>query len=169
MKIAAVVARILLLGLFLGSAVAADPALSDADRQFIEAAHQLALQEVNASHLATVKGAAATVQILAKQMVEDHEAAHQDLEKLAKQLGVALGAKIDEARADKVRTLQKLAGAEFDRQYVSDEITDHTVAIETFEKAAAATTNAAIKDFATRRVKAMQKNLQAARATLSKL
>lgn len=167
MKIVTVVGAVIL-GLLMGAAPAAPPPLTDADRQFIEGAHQLAQQEVAASRLARSKATTTHVQVFAKQMEEDHIAAHGRLEALAKRVGVTLSGKMDDAHADKVKTLGKVSGSEFDRQYVSDEITDHLVAIEAFGRASASA-NADIKALADQRLPELRRNLDNAQSTLSKL
>jgi putative membrane protein len=158
------------LGLLLNIAVAADPAppLSDADKAFVLAADQFAQQEIAASHLATSKGSAATVQIFAKQMVEEYVHMHEHIVKVAAQANLPLP-KMDAAREAKVTTLNKLGGSEFDRQYTSDEITNHTAAADTFEKAASAIRDPELKKWAEKRLKTVRENLQKASATQSKL
>lgn len=167
MKTMTVVAG-LVFGLWLNLAAAADAPLSDADQQFLLAADQFAGQEIAASHLATSKGSATGVQVFGKQMVEAYVGMHKHLEKVAKKAGVSLP-ELSGERKDKVTTLTKLSGSEFDRQYVSDEITNHSGGVELFEKAATGVQDPDLKKWAEKRLKTIRENLQNARSTLSKV
>jgi putative membrane protein len=148
--------------------MAAESTLSQTDQAFLLAADQFAGQEIAASHLATSRASATGVQVFGKQMVEDYVGMHKHIEKVAGKAGVRLP-EMDQARKEKVETLTKLSGSEFDRQYVSDEITSHTAAVELFEKAASSITDADLKKWAEKRLKTVRENLQNARSTLSKI
>lgn len=116
------------------------PATAEAasiDASFLTEAMQGDNGEVAIGHLAQTQGASQKVKDFGKLLVDDHGAHRQEVKSLAETSGVPVpDGPTAEGRAnlDKLKTLR---GADFDKQFKSMMIEDHTKDIEKYEKQAA--------------------------------
>ncbi len=94
--------------------------LSAADKQFITAAAQGGMAEVQMAQLATKQASSEAVRKYAKQMIQDHTRANKELMAIATKKGVTppktIGPKYEAVRAK----LAKLSGKEFDQAYMQE-------------------------------------------------
>ena len=105
--------------------------LKKADRDFMEKAAKTSMSEVAISRVAAARTSNPDVKRFAQMMVEDHEAAVEQMADLARGRGVSLPAK--DPHPDK---WEKRAAKDFDREYLDQMVDDHESVVKLFEKQA---------------------------------
>ena len=139
---AAAILTTALTGLFPANAYAAP---SDQDKNYLIAAHQFNLAQINSGGLARLKATAPAIRDLASKIVTDHVALDEALIPVASQFGVPLPATPDEAQQTKQAELEAMsAGSDFDREWVVYEQNGHTTAMSQGQAEATAGTEPAI-------------------------
>lgn len=107
------------------------------DRRFLNKAAKSGMEEVAVSQVAAQKSTNPDVKAFAQMMVTAHQKVNSKLTSTASQLGVSLSDKMAEHDNDVTAKWEKKeAGAEFDRDYIDQMVSDHEDAIELFGKAA---------------------------------
>ena len=116
------------------------------DKKFLTEAAQGGMAEVKLGQLAADKGATDAVKDFGKKMVTDHTALNNAMMPFVEKAGITppsgLSAK-DQALYDR---LNGLSGAAFDSAYASAMVKDHTKDKADFDKEAASTKNAELRD-----------------------
>jgi putative membrane protein len=133
------------------------------DTQFAKKAAQGAIAEVQLGQLAQEKGTSDSVKKFGQRMVEDHTKGGDKLKRAAAQENITLPDAISAKDKATYDELSRLSGAAFDRAYARDMVKDHEEDIADFNKEANGGKNAAIKDFATQTLPALQDHLKEAR------
>lgn len=132
-----------LTGLFPASAHAAAP--SDQDKNYLIAAHQFNLAQIDSGQLARLKATASALRDLASKIVTDHLALDEALIPVAGQFGITLPATPDDAQQAKQSQLEAMSsGADFDREWVLYEQTGHTTAMSQGQAEATSGTEPAV-------------------------
>ena len=114
------------------------------------------------SKLAQSKAASETVKSFGKRMEQDHSKANDELRKLAADKGVQLATALDSKHKSKVDKLAKLSGADFDKRFMSDMVSDHKSAVKEFQKQADKGKDADLKQFAGKTLPTLKDHLQLA-------
>ena len=135
---------------------------------FIKIANESGLTEIKASSLAESISKNPRVVSFAKMMVADHSKAAQDLSKLAQDKMVTKSDTLTVEHQQKIDSLGKLTGAAFDKAYMDMMLTDHSKAVELFEKASADRIEA-VQDFAKKTLPALKMHLDSAKEINSSL
>lgn len=123
--------------------------LSDADLQLIAHYHAVDLMEIDLGKLAAKRGTTPAVKTYGDTLVKDHSDFDKKLTALAKKTGQVIPAekpdpaKKEEMAAAKKRAadVQKLTGANFDREYLAFMIDDHHKAVMAIDADIAAAKN----------------------------
>jgi len=126
----------LALGLaFAAGARAARPAaVSPADRDFMRAAAQGGMAEVELGRLAMTLAVEGDVRDFAERMISDHSRANQSLTRLASRRGVRLPESLS-GKDQRLRAhLSSLTGEEFDRAYMRAMVRGHAEVASAFER-----------------------------------
>ena len=89
--------------------------------------------EVDLGKLAVERGTAEEVKKFARMMVDDHTASGDKLKALASDLRVEPKAQAEDAQRDQQEKLEKLSGADFDREYASAMVDSHKDLIDQLE------------------------------------
>ena len=120
--------------------------------------------EIQSSQLAQSKGNDQT-KAFAAQMITDHQKTTDELKGLveAGKVKATPPTQMDRAHQKMLDRLQKLSGADFDKQYDSDQVTGHKQAVSLFERYSKGGKNADLKDWATKTLPAIQHHLEMAR------
>jgi putative membrane protein len=106
-------------------------------KEFVEQAGTSGLAEVEMGELGAQKAKNNQVQAFAKQMVEDHKKANQELVTATKGKGVQVpSSRTSMHKATVEKFQQQDAGKNFDRDYMEQMVEDHKAAVELFETAA---------------------------------
>jgi putative membrane protein len=138
--------------------------MADADRQFVERAAGAGMAEVELGQLAQQKASSQQIKVFAARMVQDHSKANEELKQLAQAKGMtvpAAGAKAHRGEMDK---LNKLSGADFDKQYVSHMVSDHRKTVAEFKKASESAQDLDLKAFAGKTLPTLQDHLNQAQS-----
>jgi putative membrane protein len=117
---------------------------------FADAASASDAYEIAASKLAETKAGSADVKTFAAQMVKDHTKSTADLKAAAAKTEgnpIPAGVMTSEQQANMTK-LQGLTGADFDKEYVSQQVAAHENALAALQGYAAGGDSAPLKDFA---------------------
>jgi len=108
--------------------------------------------EIESSKLAQQKAQGAAVKTFAGQMVADHGKTSSELKALVSggKVKADIPAAVDSSHQSKLDKLKGLSGADFDKQYISDQQSAHKDAIDLFERYAKGGENADLKGWATK-------------------
>jgi len=161
---------VLAMSLPVGLALAADSKtssskLSSSDSAFIKEAAQGGMLEVELGKAAEDKASNDKVKDFGKRMEQDHSKANDELKKIASDKGVQLSSDLDKKHKSTVDKLTKLSGAEFDRQYMRDMVSDHKEDIKKFQNEADKGKDADVKKFASQTLPTLKEHLQLAEST----
>jgi putative membrane protein len=131
-----------------GSMASGSANLSRSERKFIEEAAKGGMAEVQLGKLAAEKAENAQVKQFGQRMVDDHGKANSQLKQLASAKNVSLPQEIDRSHQREYERLQKLSGAQFDREYMKHMVSDHKKDVKEFQKTAKSAKDPDVKNFA---------------------
>ena len=139
--------------------------LARADAAFLRQAAQNGNAEIEASKLALTKTASPEIKTFARQMVDEHTKTGEALKSLALAKGVAVSDTPSLAQSAKIKLLDAMSGANFDKRYASMiGLTAHRNTVRLFQRAAGSAKDAEVKAFASTTLPALQHHLQMAQA-----
>ena len=152
--------------LFAGVAFAAgnDATLSSGDRKFLRQAAQAGIAEVEAAKLAGQKAEDQAVKDFARRMQEDHAKAGDELDKLAQAKGVNLPHDVDRRHHRRMDELRAHTAAQFERDYMRAQVSDHRKVVRAFEHEAKGGHDADVKKFAQEKLPVLREHLRMAQA-----
>ena len=139
-------------------------ATSSKDSNFLMDAAMAGLIEVELGRMATTQGSSDAVKQFGQRMVDDHTNANTELKQLASSKGATLPTAIDDKHQKDISKLSKLSGADFDKAYSKQMLSDHNKAVSLFEKESTKGTDADLKAFAAKTLPALQEHLQMAKS-----
>ncbi|WP_167525312.1 DUF4142 domain-containing protein [Roseomonas genomospecies 6] len=142
----------------------ASSTLSVADQSFLAQAAYGGFGEVALGTLAQRQGSSSTVRELGRRIAADHTQANQELARLAQSKGVSPPTAPDPGRQAVADALASLRGAEFDRQYLQQQLADHEVSIALFNAQAQGGTDPDIRAFAAKWLPGLQMHARDLRA-----
>lgn len=148
-----------------GTASAVDPA----DQEFMTKAAQGGMAEVTLGQLASSKATNADVKAFGDRMVTDHSKLNDELKQLAQTKGVALPTDVDKESKDTADKLTKASAKAFDKEYISDMVTDHEKDVKEFEKHSKSAKDPDLKTWVTNSLPTLQEHLKMAKEAKSKL
>jgi putative membrane protein len=143
--------------------------LDPADQEFMTKAAQGGMAEVSLGQIASSKATNAGVKAFGDRMVTDHSKLNDGLKQLAQTKGVTLPADVDQASKDTADKLTKASAKAFDKEYISDMVTDHEKDVKEFEKQSKAAKDPDLKTWVTNSLPTLQDHLKMAKETKSKL
>jgi putative membrane protein len=146
------------------TAQASSSQLASSDRQFIMEAAQGGMAEVELGQLAADKAESSAVKQFAQRMVTDHGKANDELKSLAQSKNITLPADLDAKHKATKDRLSKLSGAQFDRAYMQDMVSDHQKDVSEFKKQSTSAKDAELKAWAAKTLPTLQEHLQMAQA-----
>lgn len=132
------------------------------DQKFMEDAARAGLAEVDAAKLAKQKGESQAVKDFARHMEEDHTRANEELKKLAASKGVSLPNDVDAKHKRMAAELNKHTAAQFDREYMNQQVADHRTVVHEFEREARNGGDADVKKWAADKLPALRQHLEMA-------
>jgi putative membrane protein len=134
-------------------------------KQFVTTAAMTDLFEIRAGQLAQKKADGPAFQDLAQLTIADHTKTSQQLKPIAANLrGVQLPLELDSALKQKIDQLGSLNGAEFERQYKTEQVAGHKQAVALFESYAKSGDNPELKSWAAQTLPTLKMHLQHAEA-----
>lgn len=144
---------------------------SGRDEDFLKEVAQASQIEVESSKLAMTKAQNAEVKAFAEKLVTDHTAAGEELQGLVKSRGAQWKDEdpMFKEKKQKHESLQKLTGAEFDKEYLEDMISDHESTIALFAKYSLNASDTVLKSFADKTQPTLREHLKMARDLRAKV
>jgi putative membrane protein len=139
-----------------------DTNLDPATRQFFADAVSGSTMELAGGAFAVSKAERDDVKALGRQLMNDHARMNRDVIVLAKDLGDLLSNELRPDDRKVVDRLQKLDGAEFQREYLKAIVEHHTRELAMFEKQAASGTNPQVKAYAEKTLPQVKEHLRLA-------
>jgi putative membrane protein len=118
---------------------------SDDDKQFLAKAAQSDVNEIKLSQLAEQKASNPAVKAFAKKMVSEHEKLSASMKPFAKSWGITPPTDLDDDHKQEYSKLSGLSGADFDKEYMEQMVSDHTKALDAFTTEAEDTKDAKFK------------------------
>jgi len=140
-------------------------ALSSADKTFVQKAAVGGLAEVEMGKMAQQKGSSDQVKQFGSRMVDDHSKANDELKQIASSKGITLPTDLDAKHKSKMDKMQKLSGAQFDRAYMDDMVSDHKEDVADFKKQASSGKDSDLKAFASKTLPTLEEHLKLAQDT----
>lgn len=137
--------------------------VSPSTADFVQQAAISDMFEIQSSELATQRADAAT-KAFAEQMVTAHRKISEELKGLvaAGKVKETLPTKLDSAHQEKLDTLKGLKGADFTKQYRSDQVQAHEDAVSLFERYADGGDSPTLKDWAGKTLPELKRHLELA-------
>jgi putative membrane protein len=121
------------------------------DRAFARRVAQANRGEIRLGRLAMNRASDASVRDFARQMVNDHRAAQQELREMASEHGITLPSELSSEQQATYERLSNMRGSSFDRAYIAVMVRDHARAVREFE-AKSNGRDSAIQDWASEKL-----------------
>ncbi len=139
------------------------------DAAFMKKAAQGGMAEVQLGNVGVQRAESPDVKQFAQRMVDDHSKANDELSQLAAKKGVDLPKDVDAKHKAAMDRLSKLSGAEFDRAYMRDMVSDHNEDVAEFERESRHTKDADLRAWIDKTLPVLKDHQQMAVATSSKV
>jgi len=152
-----------------GPAAAQVQLVSEQDREFVNKAATGGLAEVELGRIAAQRAARPSVRSFGERMVTDHGRGNAELATLARSKGIEVPTALEPSQQAMRDRLSGLSGNDFDRDYMSEMVRDHTEDIALFERAAETSTDPDLKAWATRSLPMLREHLALARQVNSEV
>lgn len=136
--------------------------LAEPDQAFVLEAAAYGNLEVQMSRVAALRANANPVRSFAQNMAEDHSKARRKLKEIALSRDFRVSDRLDEKRADILMTLQRYAGDEFDREYLTQQVDQHRRGVRLFREQAQKGGNDELRTFAESNLAALEAHLKSA-------
>jgi len=135
--------------------------LSSPDLSFVTQAAGMNLYEIEVSQMVMARAASSAVRSYARMLADHHTVASTELQALLAAKGVPAPATLPPDKQARIAQLQRLNGAEFDREYIRiTGVLDHRAAITMFEQASRTLADADLRAFASRMLPVLRQHLQ---------
>jgi putative membrane protein len=120
-------------------------AQSDDDKKFLATASQSDVNEIALSKVAIEKASNPAVKAFAQKMVAEHTKMSASMKPFADEWGVTPPAGVDDDHQKELDKLNGLSGADFDKEYIDQMVTDHAKALRAFASEVKVATDAKFK------------------------
>jgi putative membrane protein len=142
------------------SAAAPSAKISAEDMTFLQRAAEGGHAEIESSKLAATKASSDKVKAFAKQMVNDHTMAADELRALAASKGAQIPSVPSSAQVATIKALAAAEGAKFDAMYATEMgVKAHQETVALFERSAKSATDADIRAWANKTLPTLNKHL----------
>lgn len=131
---------------------------------FLVKAANAEMAEVQLGELAQQKAVNPKVKEFGAMMQHDHSAANDQVKELAARRNVTLPDSVGDAEKKDYNALNKKSGADFDKAFIKNMISDHNSAIDLFEKCADKSKDADVKTFIDNTLPKLRNHLDSAKA-----
>jgi len=136
--------------------------IAHGDRKFITTAAEHGMAEVELGKLAAQKASDPQVKQFAQRMVDDHSKANDKLKQIAASKNVTLPSDVPSAEKREHDKLNKLSGAQFDREYMNHMLSDHKKDVSMFRSEAKSAKDSDLKSFASETLPTLEQHLDMA-------
>ena len=136
--------------------------LSPADSTFAMKAATGGMMEVEAGNLARQNAQSERVKAYAAMMVQDHQAANQELMSLSQGRGMTIPATLPPDKQQMLESMRTMKGKVFDNHYMSMMVQDHEKTLADFQQQANSGADGELKTFAQKTLPTLQKHRDSA-------
>jgi putative membrane protein len=168
-QIVLIVALIITLAFIGVGRVMAVDQLSKQDKTFIQEASSGGLFEVKMGEVAEKQASGEKVKDFGRKMVADHSSANKELMNISQKVGFTPPGAMNEKDQRSYDALSKLNGADFDRAYMKNMVSDHENDIAAFQKESKEGKNGLVKQFVENTLPILQHHLQMAKEIRAEL
>jgi len=149
--------------------IAAEQAMTDADKTFVKNAASGGRMEVELGQMAQTKAKSQQVRDFGARMVKDHGKANDELKKLVRQKGMSVPENLELKHNAMVVMLKPLPAEQFDKQYMQHMVSDHMKDVAEFRQALQTVTDPDLKGWAEKTLPVLEKHLQLAKEVATKV
>lgn len=135
-----------------------------AQDNFMRDAAHAGMAEVMLGNLALEKSESDEVKRFAQQMVTDHTAANEELKTLAASKNMTLPTEAKSSHQSALEKLRNRSGADFDRAFMKQMVSDHEKVVSMFRKASESHSDAEVKAWAAKTLPTLESHLAMARS-----
>lgn len=139
------------------------------DSQYLVAAAEVDMKEIELGKLAQQKGVSADVKNLGKMMVDEHTKSSEQTKALAAKKNISLPMALTEKGQEGMKDLNDKTGADFDKAYADMMVDAHEKTIEKMEQASEKATDEEIRMWAANMLPALRKHLDHAKMVKEKV
>ncbi len=139
------------------------------DAEFATKAASAGMAEVELGKLALANSSNADVKSFAQMMVDDHGKVNGELTATAQAKNISLPGVPDADAQKDIKDLSEKKGADFDKAYADQMVSDHKDAVDLFQKEANDGKDADLKKWAGDKLPALQHHLEMAQAMKDKM
>lgn len=133
------------------------------DSEFLVAAAESDLMEIELGKLAQSKSTNADVKAFGKMMVDDHTKASNELKPFAERLQVSLPMGVTDKGKEQYNELNEKSGHDFDEKFAKMMVTNHEKAVKLMEEASTDAVDAEIRSWAAGKVPTLKGHLEHAK------
>lgn len=144
---------------------AGSTSMPGADKAFVQKAAIGGMAEVEMGKLAQQKASNDQVKQFGARMVEDHSKANDELKQVTSGKGMTLPTDLDAKKKNTMAKLQQLSGAQFDRAYMDEMVSDHRATVAEFRKESTSGKDSDVKSFAGKTLPKLEDHLKMAQST----
>lgn len=137
--------------------------LNSHDAGFLNAISRGDVAEIKLAKLAKDRAGSDSVKSYAQHIIKDHQNAQDDLKTLAKDKGLSLATDVDDKQQAEYDRLAKLNGADFDKAYIKEMISDHEHDVDLTKDFSNHAKDADVKAFASKILPKLQDHLRMAK------
>ncbi len=138
---------------------------TERDAEFAVDAASGGMMEVQLGNLAQTNASSQQIKDFARQMVDEHSKANDELKGLAQQKNITLPAALSADHQKKYDDLAAKKGADFDKAYAAFMVEDHEDDLEDFREEADKGNDADVKAWAASKVPILEHHLEMAKTT----
>lgn len=151
-----------------GGAVTGTTGTFDGDMDFVEERLEMGNAEVELGRIAQERATHPDVKAFAQELVRDHQAAGEELRRIATTANPNFPATVDDEAREELTELReemaKLTGRDFDRRYIDEMIDDHQDAVDDLEDKAENASHAEVRAWAAKTLPTVRQHLERARS-----
>lgn len=136
---------------------------------FMMAAAESSNAEIAAGKMAVSMSKNAEVKLFAQQMIAEHTKANNDLKPVAAKKNVALPTDLNAEHKAMAADMAKMTGADFDKDYIAGQITDHEKTVALLQSQIDGGTDADAKAFASKMLPSVKMHLEMAQKISAKM
>lgn len=130
--------------------------VSDQDKTFARKAAMANYAEIQAGQMAMNTSTDSSIMAFGMMMMNDHQAALDELHTIADSLNVYAPDSLDATHVALAIQLATLTGRDFDSVYIHSQVTDHDSALVLFQTESSAGSHSLLKNYATSKVSTLQ-------------
>lgn len=151
-----------------GGAVAGTSGTFDGDMDFVEEHLEMGHAEVELGRIAQEQATHPDVKAFAQELVRDHQAATDELRRIASNANANVPATVDDEAREELTELReemaKLTGRDFDRRYIDEMIDDHQEAVDDLQDKAQNASHSEVRAWASKTLPTVRQHLERARS-----